>query len=57
MYPFCAIPEETKGNAKDYKKAMESLNDYFKLKNIAKARQDFLGVMTVPGERINSFVT
>ena len=37
---FHTIPEETEGDTKDYKKAMESLNDYFKLKkNIPKARQ------------------
>ena len=55
---FRTIPEETKGDAKDYKKAMESLNDYFKLKkNIPKARQNFLGATPAPGERINNFVT
>ncbi|KAK2548046.1 Gag polyprotein [Acropora cervicornis] len=55
---FRTIPEETKGDAKDYKKAMESLNDYFKLKkNIPKARQNFLGATPAPRERINNFVT
>ena len=55
---FRTIPEETKGDAKDYKKAMESLNDYFKLKkNIPKARKNFLGATPAPGERINNFVT
>ena len=55
---FRTIPEETKGDAKDYKKAMESLTDYFKLKkNIPKARQNFLEARPVPGERINNFVT
>ena len=55
---FRTVPEETKGDAKDYKKAMESLNDYFKLKkNIPKARQNFLGATPAPGERINNFVT
>ena len=55
---FRTIPEETKGDAKDYKKAMESLNDYFKLKkNIPKARQNFLEATPAPGERINNFVT
>ena len=55
---FRTIPEETKGDAKDYKKAMDSLNDYFKLKkNIPKARQNFLGARPAPGERINNFVT
>ena len=55
---FRTIPVETKGDAKDYKKAMESLNDYFKLKkNIPKARQNFLGATPAPGERINNFVT
>ena len=55
---FRTIPEEKKGDAKDYKKAMESLNDYFKLKkNIPKARQNFLGATPAPGERINNFVT
>ena len=55
---FRTIPEETKGGAKDYKQAMDSLNDYFKLKkNIPKARQNFLGATPAPGERINNFVT
>jgi len=55
---FHTIPEETKGDAKDYKKAMDSLNDYFKLKkNIPKARQNFLGGTPALGERINNFVT
>ena len=43
---FRTIPEETKGDAKEYKKAMDSLTVYFKLKkNIPKARQNFLGAM------------
>ena len=51
---FRTIPEETKGDAKDYKKAMELLTDYFKLKkNIPKAIQNFLGARPAPGERIN----
>ena len=55
---FHNIPEEGKGDAKDYQKAMKSLNDYFKLKkNIPKARQNFLGARPAPGERINKFVT
>ena len=55
---FRTIPEETKGDAKDFKKAMESLTDYFKLKkNIPMARQNFLAATPTPGERINNFVT
>ena len=55
---FQTIPEETKGDAKDFKKAMESLTDYFKLKkNIPMARQNFLAATPTPGERINNFVT
>jgi len=54
---FHTIPREMKGVTKDYKKAMKSLNDYFKLKNVPKARQNFLGAMPAPGERINNFVT
>ena len=55
---FRTIPEETKGNDKEYKKAMDSLTDYFKLKkNIPKARQNFLGARPAPGERTNNFVT
>ena len=55
---FRTIPEETKGDDKEYKKAMDSLTDYFKLKkNIPKARQNFLGARPAPGERINNFVT
>lgn len=46
-----------KGDAKDYKQAMESLKDYFKLKNIPKARQNFPGERPAPGEGVNNFVT
>ena len=55
---FRTIPEETKADAKDCKRAMESLTGYFKLKkNIPKARRNFLGARPAPGERINNFVT
>lgn len=55
---FRTIPEEMKGDAKDYKKAMESLNDYFILKKtIPKARHNFQGAMPASRERINNFVT
>ena len=55
---FCTIPVERKGDANDYKKEMELLNGYFKLKkNITKARQKFLGAMPALGKRINNFVT
>ena len=54
---FRTIPEETKGDAKDFKKAMELLTDYFKLKNILMARQNFLAAAPTPGERIHNFVT
>ena len=55
---FRSIPDETKGGTKDYKKAMDSLTDYFQLKkNIPKARQNFLALKPLPGERINNFVT
>lgn len=50
---FRSIPDETKGGTKDYKKAMDSLTDYFQLKkNIPKARQNFLALKPLPGERI-----
>ena len=46
------------GDAKHFKKTMESLTDYFKLKkNIPMARQNFLPATPTPGERINNFVT
>ena len=55
---FRSIPDEAKGGTKDYKKAMDSLTDYFQLKkNIPKARQNFLALKPLPGERINNFVT
>ena len=54
---FHTIPEQMKGNAKEYKKVMDSLTDYFKLKNIPKARQNFLGARPAAGEHINNFVT
>ena len=55
---FRTIPDEKKGGAKDYKKAMDSLTDYFLLKkNIPMARQNFLAAKPVPGERINNFFT
>jgi len=44
------IPEEMKGDTRDYKKAMELLNDYFKLKKIPKGRQNFLRATPAPGE-------
>ena len=53
-----SIPEETKGDAKEYKKAMELLTYHFKWKkNIPKARQKFLETRPAPGEGINNFVT
>ena len=55
---FRTIPEKTKGDATDFKKAMESLIDYFKLKkNIPITRQNFLVATPTPGERINNFLT
>ena len=55
---FKAIPTMTTGEAKDYKKAMESLTAHFKLKkNIPMARQAFLTETPNPGERVHNFVT
>jgi len=55
---FRTIPKETKGDAKDFKKAMESLTNYFKLKkSIPMARQNFQAAAPTPGEQINNFVT
>ena len=51
---FRTIPEETMDAAKVYKKAMESLNDYFKLKkNIPKARQGEMLAILKDGINVN----
>ena len=53
---FNAFTSEQKGE--DYKTAMESLTDHFKLKkNIPMARQVFLTAKPKPGERIHNFIT
>ena len=55
---FRSMPDEKKGEDKDYKKAMDSLTEHFQLKkNIPQARQTFLTTTPRPGERINNFVT
>ena len=48
----------TRGGAKDYKKAMDSLTDHFKVrKNAPMARQTFLTAKPTAGETINNFIT
>ena len=55
---FRTIPQEKKGDAKDNKKVMDLLTNYFKLKkNIPRVRKNFLVVKPTPGERIKNFVT
>ena len=53
-----SIPATTRGQAKDYKKAMDSLSDHFKVrKNALMARQAFLAAKPTAGETINNFIT
>ena len=53
-----SIPAATRGEAKDYKKAMDSLSDHFKVrKNAPMARQTFLAAKPTAGETINNFIT
>lgn len=53
-----SIPAEARGEAKDYKKAMDCLSEHFKLKkNAPMAQQTFLAATPLVGETINNFVT
>ena len=53
-----SIPAAKRGEAKDYKKAMDSLTDHFKVrKNAPMARQAFLAARPTAGETINNFIT
>ena len=53
-----SIPEEIRGDAKDYKKAMDALSDHFKMqKNVPMARQAFIAAKPLVGETINNFIT
>lgn len=53
-----SIPEEARGDAKDYKKAMDALSDHFKMrKNVPMARQAFIAAKPQAGETINNFIT
>ena len=53
-----SIPADKRGKAKDYKKAMDSLLEHFKLrKNTLMARQAFLAAQPTPEETINNFIT
>ena len=50
---FKSIPNDKKGEEKDYKKAMDALTEHFQLKKkLAKSSSP-----PNPGERINNFVT
>ena len=52
------IPEEIRGVAKDYKKAMDALPEHFKMrKNVPMARQAFIAAKPLVGETINNFIT
>lgn len=53
-----SIPADKRGEAKDYKKAMDSLSEHFKpRKNAPMARQAFLAAQPTAGETINNFIT
>ena len=53
-----SIPAEEKGEADDYKKAMDAITTYFKpRKNVPMARQSFLAAKPTAGETINNFVS
>ena len=53
-----SIPAEARGEAKDYKKAMDCLLEHFKFKkNVPMARQTFLAATPLAGETINNFIT
>ena len=53
-----SIPAAKRGEAKDYKKATDSLTDHFKVrKNAPMARQAFLAARPTAGETINHFIT
>ena len=53
-----SLSATTRGEAKDYKKAMDSLSDHFKVrKNAPMARQAFLAAKPTAGETINNFIT
>lgn len=54
---FRSIPDDKKGEDKDFKKAMDALTEHFQLKkNVPRARQTFLTTKPKPGERIHNFV-
>ena len=53
-----SIPEEIRGNAKDYKKAMDALSEHFEMRrNVPMARQAFIAAKPLVGETINNFIT
>ena len=53
-----SIRADKRGEAKDYKKTMDSLSEHFKLrKNAPMARQAFLAAQPTAGETINNFIT
>ena len=53
-----SIPAEVRGEARDYKKAMDCPSDHFKFKkNAPMARQTFLAATPLAGETINNFIT
>ena len=55
---FEKYPDEVKGNAKEFDKAMTCLSNHFKVKkNVSLARQKLLANKPNPGETINNFVT
>ena len=55
---FKMYPNEVKGDAKEFDKAMTCLSNHFKVKkNLPLARQKLLASKPSPGETINNFVT
>ena len=55
---FKTYPDEVKGDAKDFDKAMTCLSNHFEVKkNVSLARQKLLASKPNPGETMNNFVT
>ena len=55
---FKTYPDEVKGDAKEFDKAMTCLSNHFEVKkNVPLARQKLLASKPNPGETINYFVT
>jgi len=58
IFKFKTYPDEVKGDAKEFDKAMTCLSNHFKVKtNVPLARQRLLASKPNPGETISNFVT